>query len=405
MVEGSTGDGFCYKGEPKDPKYNVTRDEWAVYQEYIRKFTIDAFAGEMDGRPEIPLLLHTTDILWAAEQYEGFVTKKGVASHFYHSNETESKQDIYGPYNTSDNSLGRPVYARGEGETMWMREWFKKDSLQNLYWSAIYAIHCGLDIWNIPDHILADPRWYMALDFFDKYAGQKFPEKSPVAFCALKDELNSDDTIRFSTEIYGLNPRKNLERALTICKEFENHGAVIQDPDKCLSNSHISRSRSGYNDVGIDRIADDYNLYLYPIHKTETSVGWWHLGPKDQPYGRFARGFEHETGRDTLFFKFHKDFFSEIEKAKKEVKIRIVWLDNNQGTWKFSYDAGNKELKTAKAFRGEGSNRWKEEFITLDDALFEGNGPRGSDIALINSDHTDEIFHLIEVERDVTRMN
>jgi len=399
VVEGSTGDGFCYKGEPKNPIYNVSREEWAEYQKYIRKFTIDAFAGKESGKPEIPLLIHLMtdgDMKWGAEQYQGFITKKGVASHFYNSNDTRSKSMVYEPYNLPYNELGRPVYSRGEGETMWGSEWFKKDSLRNLYWSAFHALHWGLDIWNIPGHVLEQPKWYPALDVFDKYAGYKYPAKSPYAFAALKDELNANDTIRFPENIYGEATRTNTDRVLKICQEFTKYGAVVEDLDKALAQSHTSRSRKGYNDVAWDRIDTDYRMYLYSIDQAKTSIGLWHIGPKDQPYGRFARGFEHASGKDALYFKFHDKFF---EGSPGKLKVRIIWLDNNDGEWALAYDAGSAELKIAKTIKGKNTGRWKEEEILIEDAVMKNNGPNGSDIALINTDEKDDIFHLLEVTR------
>jgi hypothetical protein len=399
VVEGSTGDGFCYKGEPKNPKYNISPKEWADYQKYIRKFTIDAFTEKVSGKPEIPLLIHLlsdNDMAWGAEQYKGFMIKKGVASHFYNSNESRSKSLVYEPYNTPYNELGRPVYSRGEGETMWMDEWFKKDFLQNLYWSAFFALHWGLDIWNIPDHVLEQPKWYPALDVFNRYAGYKFPEKSPYAFAALKDELNADDTTRFPENIYGEATRTNKGRVIKICNDFASHGAVVEDLDLSLAKSLQSRSRKGDNDVGWDRFDTDYRMYLYSIDQEKTSIGWWHIGPKDQPFGRFARGFEHTSGKDTLYFRFHNKFF---EGHPGKLKVRIIWLDNNDGEWAFTYDAGSPELKIAKTIKGKNTGRWIEEEILLDDGVMKNNGPRGSDIALINTDDKDDIFHLIEVSR------
>lgn len=398
VVEGSTGDGYCYKGDPIDPKYNVDKKiEWPAYQAYIRKFTIDAFTNTSDGLPEIPLLIHTGDMEWGAKEYPGFITKKGVASHFYGSNDTKSKMENYSPWDTDKNSLNRPVFSRGEGETMWLSKWFMKDPLQNLYWSALYALHSGLDIWNLPQKILEDPTYYKALDLFDKYAGYKYPQRSPVAFCALRDQLNSDDKNRFPEIIYGLANRKNTDRVQKICAAFASHGAIIQDLDKTLAGSLASRGRIGYNDVGWSCIDDDYSLYLYPIDKLETSVGWWHVGPKGQPYGLEARGFEHASGKDALYFKFHDDFFKTI--PVRSLKFRIVWLDNNKGSWSFCYDAGDKDLKTAKTFTGRGTNTWREDEITITDGFMQKNGPRGADIALINTGKKDYIFHLIEVER------
>jgi Beta-galactosidase len=398
VVEGSTGDGYCYKGDPVDPKYAIDKTSvWPAYEEYIRKFTINAYANKSSGLPEIPLLIHTEDMEWAAKEYPGFVNKKGVASHFYGMNDTKNKNNIFKPWDTDKNELHRPVFSRGEGETMWNHKWFVKDSLQNLYWSALYALDAGLDIWNIPQNVLENPKLHPALDIFDKYAGYKYPENSPVAFCALRDQLNADDKIRFPEEKFGVASKKNTDRVVKICAAFANHGAIVEDLEKSLAGSLASRNRKGYNDVGWNCEDDDYNLYLHPIDKVQTSVGWWHIGPKGVPYGLSARGFEHATGKDSLFFKFHDDFFKST--PVKTLTFRIVWLDNNKGTWSFCYDAGGKVLKSAKTFTGKGTNSWREETVTVSDAVMKKNGPRGSDIALINTGKTDFIFHIIEVER------
>ena len=398
VVEGSTGDGYCYKGEPKDPKYAIDKEvEWPAYTEYIRRFTINAFANKSNGLPEIPLLIHTEDMNWGAKEYPGFVNKKGVASHFYGMNGNKEKNKLFKPWDTDKNILHRPVFSRGEGETMWSHKWFVKDSLQNLYWSALYALHAGLDIWNIPENVLENPKLHQALDIFDKYAGYKYPERSPVAFCALRDQLNADDKTRFPENIYGDANKKNTDRVQKICAAFASHGAIVEDLEKSLAGSLASRNRKGYNDVGWNSEDDDYNLYLYPIDKVETSVGWWHIGPKGVPYGLSARGFEHATGKDSLFFKFDDNFFKTTK--AKSLSFRIVWLDNNKGKWSFCYDAGGKVLKTGKTITGKGTNTWREDFVTVSDACMKKGGPRGSDIALINTGKQDFIFHIIEVER------
>jgi hypothetical protein len=418
-VEGSTGDGEAYKGAPKDPKYSISAKEWAEYQEYIRKFTINAFQGTSNEKPPVSLLIHTEDVLWGARECEGLVVKQGVPSHFYGSNGSKSKFKIYEPFNTEDNVLRRPIFSRGEGETMWrpakewlqknnveyiynssvpINHWFQKDSLQNLYWSALNCLHCGLDIWNIPEHVLENPRWYLALDMFDKYAGEKYPQRSPVAFCALRDELNADDVKRFPEDKYGPATKKNKDRVLKIRAEFADHGAVVEDLGAALAGGLESRRRKGYNDVAWDRIDDDYCRYLYPIDKLETSVGWWHVGPRNQPYGRFARGFEHRTGKDTLFFKLHDRFFENFPAG--QLTIRIVWLDNNSGSWKLAYDSG-KEMKTALSVQGNTTGIWQEKTVTVTDAVMRHHGPRGSDIMLVNTDDKDDTFHIIEISREV----
>ena len=115
------------------------------------------------------------------------------------------------------------------------------------------------------------------------------------------------------------------------------------------------------------------------------------------PYGLSARGFEHASGKDALYFKFHEDFFK--KSPAKVLTFCIVWLDTNKGSWSFCYDAGGKTLKTAKTFIGKGTNTWREDTVTVTDAVMKNNGPRSSDIALISTGKKDFIFHIIEVER------
>ena len=416
-VEGSTGDGFCYKGKPKDPKYEISREDWAEYSQYIRKFTINAFQDTSDGKPPVALLIHTQDVALGAQMCEGLVVKQGFASHWYHPNGSKSKLKPFKPFNTDDNILNRPVFCRGEGEVWrpskkWLQEndaqytfpdegrkkWFQKDSLQNIYWSALYAAHCGLDIWSLPEFVLESSQWYKALDMFDKYAGEKYPQRSPVAFCALKDDLNADDKVRFPEDKYGAANKKNKDRVMKICAEYADHGAIIEDLDASLGGGMVSRRRTGYNDVGWDRIEDDYCRYLYAIDKLETSVGWWHVGSPDEAYGRFARGFEHKTAKDTLFFKLHDRFFEQYPAGK--LSVRVVWFDNNSGSWKLVYDAGT-EIKTAFSVKGKNTGKWQEKTITITDAVMKHNGPRGSDIALVNTDDKDDIFHIIEISREI----
>ena len=77
----------------------------------------------------------------------------------------------------------------------------------------------------------------------------------------------------------------------------------------------------------------------------------------------------------------------------------MVWFDNTTGSWGFSYDAGKGNFKSSKTFTGTGTNRWREETFTITDAVMNHNGPQGADIALVNLDDKDKIFHLIEVQR------
>ena len=98
-----------------------------------------------------------------------------------------------------------------------------------------------------------------------------------------------------------------------------------------------------------------------------------------------------------MYFRFDNHFFKDDNKPTGPLTFRVVWLDNTTGSWSFAYDAGPENFKSAKTFTGTGSNRWREETITIKDAIMHKNGPQGADIALVNLDDKDKIFHMIWV--------
>ena len=64
-----------------------------------------------------------------------------------------------------------------------------------------------------------------------------------------------------------------------------------------------SRRRNGTNDVGYRIWQGNYgNGLIEQLSPFETSIGYWGVGPIDQPYGRYARGFESATGRTDMAF-------------------------------------------------------------------------------------------------------
>jgi len=415
---GSTGDGYCYKGQPKDPKYAIPRDEWNAYCKKEALYQIKAFTGADGDKPPIPLLINAlNDEEWLARECPAMVLKNGAGSHFYQQNTDKTKFEQHRPWMTDRNSLKRQVFIRGEGETAFMDErgWILKNPLMNFYWSALYALHMGIDIWNVGGGALEMPELYMAFDMFNRYAGQKIPSRSPVAFCALRDELNADNTDRFPEAEYGPYTRSepgarapvrdsdlgdcyesNVARCRKIQQAFAHRGAVIEDMDAVLAGAMESRHRKGDNDVGRDRIEDNYCRFLHQIDANETSVGWWHIGPQYQPYGRFARGFDCAAGKNAIYLAFDEDFFA--DEAPGKVKVRVTWLDRDESEWKLVYDAKDDPAKTALTVKGSNYGRWRTEIVVIEDAAMRRRGERGSDIALIGISG-DAVFHLIDVER------
>ena len=80
----------------------------------------------------------------------------------------------------------------------WQRSgWSRKNPAQALYWSALYATHCGLDLWNVPGNACQGDTYAAAIRFFNKYAGRRDAATSPGAFCALRRGLDSSDKETF----------------------------------------------------------------------------------------------------------------------------------------------------------------------------------------------------------------
>jgi hypothetical protein len=141
---------------------------------------------------------------------------------------------------------------------------------------------------------------------------------------------------------------------------------------------------------------------LYQIEPDATSIPLWRVGgpitTTSSIYSRFARGFEHATGKDAMYFKLHEGF-SQNNKPKT-MSITVVWYDAIEGSkWKLDYDAGTKTMMTAMTVTGKGDKKWHHEVITIKDAVFKNGGTKGADFVLLNADDKDDIFSLVEVHR------
>jgi hypothetical protein len=192
---------------------------------------------------------------------------------------------------------------------------------------------------------------------------------------------------------------------LKICAPFAKYGASADDPE-ALTIGQVGqrRDQKGFNDVGWQIWPDNYTRFLHQIDADATSVPRWRVGgpitPSSSIYSRFARGFEHASGKDALYFQLHENFFP--DRTPKTVTIRVVWYDAQAGsTWKLAYDAGDRDMKTALAVTGTGDRRWHDQIVTLHDAVMRRGGPKGSDLALVNTDDQDDLFSLIEVNRGI----
>jgi hypothetical protein len=259
-----------------------------------------------------------------------------------------------------------------------------------MYWFAMNALNGGQSIWDVQAKAVEASKeqgFDYAFHFFNRYAGQIYPKTATDAFCSLHKGLDVADTNAYPESEFGAATRQNRARMQKICDTFARYGAKV---------------RADYSDVGWDIWPDNYGRFLYQIDADATSIPLWDIGgpitKTSSIYSRFARSFEHASGKDALYFKLHEGFSQGNE--PKVMTITVVWYDATAGsTWKLDYDAGKAEMKTALSVTGKGDKQWHHEVVTLNDAVLRHGGTKGSDLALVNTDAKDDIFSLIEVHR------
>lgn len=399
-AEGSTGDGWGYKGEPLDPKYNITDEVWGEFR--IDAWTVlkDAVSDE-NGALVIPLLVNydsnsEKQYHWLLENLPVIGLKNGMFSHGYHISETKQRIEKWEAFKKDVSDHGMEFFSRGEQDGEWaVYGWSTQNTEQAFYWSGIFATHCGIDMWNVPAQASAGYHYQDAINFFNKYAGHHNPATAPAAFCALRKGLDASDTIRYPIEIYGTAEKKNIDRYLNIAKAHSKQGAFQGDPEKAIGGGMINRKRQDYNDVGWGIHDGNYERFLTQIDPEETSTGWWHKGPEKNIYSRFARSIKKVDDEGGIFFDLDDAFVT----GSGKLEIRIVWLDDGNAEWTLNYDSKSDPQKEAFSIINGDSGEWKEITIILDDVIFENRGQRQSDLSIQSSGEDDAVFHLLELTK------
>jgi hypothetical protein len=235
--------------------------------------------------------------------------------------------------------------------------------------------------------------------FSSRYSYYKRPQTSPYAFIALRDVLDSADTVRFPEDAYGKATQSNAERVKKIESEFKKYGAKVGDLDAAtsLKGPNYLLDAKAMNDVGFGLIARNYGRFITQIDANQTSVGLWRVGPVDQPYGRYARAFENSSGRNRMYFDLDDGFLP--QKAKAPITLKIIYLDQGAGKFSIRYDSSSNPDKIAATVTKTNSGKWVEKSITIADGAFANKGPRNSDFSLVNEDDEDDVFHMVEITK------
>ncbi len=192
----------------------------------------------------------------------------------------------------------------------------------------------------------------------------------------------------------GKNPEKQKMKEEKM-NSIEKTGAErVQRPTEYQLKREASMV---VNDIGVNIIADNYYRYLVQYSPNTTSRGYWRVGPGDQPYGRFARGFNAKEGMKEMYFALDKKFFNGST-AAQNVTVKIIYLDKGTGNWSLNY-YGAKGKKEAYKIICTNSGNWLTKTVFLTDAMFIQKLDHGCDVSIkyLNGDNT--IFNSIEILR------
>jgi len=421
---GSTGDRQVYKGTPKNSKYFIDCDQYVNYMKNMTKAWVDAFGANKETQV-IKFLWNVDDKtdgipdpneskeqcgerLYADYMFENhncqFRKQQFTLAIGYMANgETKYNRLRQYFYGETDRWDGHPEYVRGEISKFADTDMAKASPKWNAYWTAISGVYMGLDAWETKEPQYSSGNYDEAYVFAKKYSFYKKPETSPYAFVALRDVLDYSDTQRFPESVYGNAYQGNEARANNILDEYADYNAKNDDMKSVTKeklNTYLLKSE-GLNDCVYDVNRNNYRRFLYQIDPSATSVGWWRVGSRDQPYGRFARAFESASGKNSMYFDLDDEFYS--GNTTNNLKLSVIYFDKHVGSkWELRYDAGLNNQEVAISVTGIGDGRWKTVNATVTDASMSGNGPRGSDLELRNLDSKDDVFHMIEVEKVYT---
>ncbi len=401
-AEGSTGDGQPYKGRPIERKYEITEEQWGDFRIETWQAYQAAFQPA-DGSLQVPLLVNgdangPKENAWLLEHSRAFGVKQGMFSHGYLVSESQARLARWEKFRAEAQARGIKIFSRGEQDGEWnICGWSKQNPPRAFYWAGLFALHCKLDVWNIPVDALATQPIGEAVRVFNRYAGWNEPAGSPGAFCALRRGLDAADTGTFPEARFGPATKNNRDRYLAIAAAYAPLGARQGDPDKAMGGGMKNRQADDQNDVGWGILPGNFERHLTQVRPEETSVGLWNIGPAKHAYGLFARRFDAASGKRTMSFRLAAGFFA-APAQPQPVRLRVVYLDAGQGKWELVYAAANGE-RVARTVELTGSGTWRDVTLTLVDAMWDHRLAGGADLALRHAGGADTVFHLIELER------
>ena len=418
---GSTGDEEAYKGTVIDNNFAISSTKW----EQFRLEAFNQFKKCFNDVPDRKIVLTFNNIdpskqssayNWVMTQLDpaiGFGMKGGAYNRGHHLSDEQPYKEQWTPFLINpkispSNPNGVKLFSASEMDQSWQKGFFALNYEIGFYWAALGGINTGVSCTNVSvsamQYAFANPGIIETFKMYNKYAQQVYPETATTAFSVFHEGLNAADIVKFPVADYGGEPavKSNVNRYLAICNspKYYNRGARIEDTGSVTQGQVYQRENQDfYNDAGWDIAEGNIERFFTQINPDDTSIGLFRvrgtITASSSKYDRFARSFENSSGKNTMYFKFDPDVFTNA--IPKSLQFKIIWLDKTAGsTWAFRYKSP-QGIKEAKQVTGIGDNNWKEETFTITDALVDQSGDYGSDFTLFNKDTVDDIFNGIEV--------
>ena len=357
------------------------------------------------GRIGLPVLWNTnfshTQTQFA--KCPGSYLKAGSVSHGFQVNNELDKYETEGKLCRSEGT-----HCRGESFPFDQHGYYLEEPMWATYSQLLWQLTFGVDMPGLSTRDLANASYAPLYETFNRYAASVRPPASnwAGAIVALRDGLDANDTARFPVSKFGALGSKalNVARLLNIVNdpEFKARGAREGDPVAGQACSMASRHRNASNDAGMGIFAGNYgNGRIVQRDPQATSVGWWHIGPKDQPYGRFARGFQRSSNKTQMSFTLDPQLWGGLPRTASSppllLTLRVAYFNGGNGaSFNVSYDsiAG---CRTAAVLHTDSSGRWQVYETTVADAAFGKRCNVGADIALRSTSTADAIVQSIEI--------
>ncbi|TZF86480.1 hypothetical protein FW774_05410 (plasmid) [Pedobacter sp. BS3] len=427
-AEGSTGDEGPYKGTLKNSSYNISMKDWFEFKKGVWSYMYE------EGKkltPQLNILINQANngmyLDWLLENTPTCWFKAGSLAHTYSFNRENDYYNRLKRVVRPDNN-GYANRFRSESEEVQLMGWFKQSPQQNTFNIMASSLAIGLDMINVRKNAVRSAEGDYPFLFFNRYAGQRNPAEATGAFCVLRDVLDVTDVKRFPESEYGpiiaaqsAAPEKGVRllkdvnpvRIQNILKKFQASGAQSgPSPEleaRLYSNDSILPAKlrkdnvrpdlqdKYNNDMGIGLLPDNYNRFLVQYNPNGTSKGRWRVGPKDQPYGRYARSFDHKAGMNEMWFKLDDNFYADNSAAHK-IKFTVAYFDKGNGSWSLNYATAKGKTEKYK-ITCKNSGRWVVKDIVLDDAVTSKKLEHGTDFSLKYLSGDDTIFSLVELTR------